>query len=241
MNKNRLFILIAVISVLAMLIPVAAAPVSAQNPVPALDPGFSHDIVGDFATFTAINLGGLTVTSFAVQDVVPGTDAKIFAVTPGTNTVLPAETANVTGVGTYSVTVMATTVGESTVSALLSDNTIITADKKWGEINESIISAPKDVVVTWIEANKTFHGTTTINDTIIGTFKAKNTTTEQFTNTEEFRADGAILHWYLLKDTPLAESTVMGLASLPRDLALNPVTIGTSRIVAMSFCEPRSW
>jgi hypothetical protein len=181
---------LAVVAVLAMLIPLAASPVSAQTPT--ITPATVHDIIGDTETFTVSGLGALTVTGWTVTNT-PNGMANAF-ITSNTST---------------TVSVQAFGWGEAAVTAILSNNTTVTAFKKWGKIDATIISGPQNVPVVWNETFKVFSATANITDTVIGTFLLENPTSH---DVEQFHepAAGAVLNWFLLKDNPATQAWLAG-------------------------------
>jgi len=71
--------------------------------------------------------------------------------------------------------------------------------KKWGKINETLISDPGSTEVVWCEDLKEFVGRTTIYEMVIGTF---NGDPEEFEF--EMPANGADVEWWLLNaDAPV--------------------------------------
>lgn len=199
-GMNKLFILFAVLLTLAMLIPAAAVSVSAggstdpANPAATLTPDPSHDIAGDSQIFTVNGMVSGNVTSFTVT---------------GAEGIVPAVSQTLTPTGNGStVTVQYSFVGEASIVANLSTGYTLSAVKKWGEINFTVITPPQNQVVTWIEATKSWTANATITDTVWGTFKKKNSQTLQYTDLEEFPANGAILNWFLLADNPANEALV---------------------------------
>jgi len=188
----KLLYIIATLAALAMLIP-AAVPVSAANY--ALTPAQSHDILGDVQRFEIP--GGYPATSWNVSDFYPGTGTTVVAGgNPGDN---------------Y-VEIQAITMGETTIIARVNGD-VYSGDKKWGKIDATIIDDPQDVPLTWNESAKEFWAETEVTDQVIGTFwrEAANHTWQLF----ETPAEGAVLHWFLLADSPYTEKKIKELMALP--------------------------
>jgi hypothetical protein len=204
---KKLMFVVAVVAMIAMLIPMSI-PVSAAG---TLDPATSHNIVGSIQQFTIPTGTTGTAISFSVSDVYPGTAAKIVAVGGGatTSSPLPGTLAVLTaggGVGSW-VKVQATTMGEAMVMANYATGDPLVSDKKWGKIDSTSITLPQDVVTVWNESAKTFSANTTVTDTVTGTFFNEDPVLHTWPLFEDV-AEGAVLNWYLIKDTPAAEAVV---------------------------------
>jgi hypothetical protein len=220
---------VAVVAMLAMLIPATAVPVSAA-PGDTITPAVSHNVVGATERFTV----NAVTSNFTVQDVFPGTGAIITAQQTGTN---PSwvEVRSMNGVG-----------GEATIFANLASGGTLTADKKWGEITRTVITPPQDQVMVWTEATKSWSASANITDNVFGAYWLKNPVTHVY-QTFEFPGfyptydasgnilpghgaqevlggEGAKLNWYLLQDNPTTEAWVASHSGLmrPQDLLDGP-------------------
>jgi hypothetical protein len=181
-SRKILYVVVA-LAMLAMMIPMAI-PASAAGGTIAMylvDPithtstvlDGGYDITGSTVRVT---VSGDTVASWAKSDYVQTTNsAWVPDVYPGA-----VQTVYATGIW-----------GESTITATATDNTSYSVDKKWGQITDTVISAPGSSYVTWNEGNKTWSGSATITDTVNGIFKQKD---GQVTHVVQ----GAILNWYLV-------------------------------------------
>jgi len=186
--SKKLIYIIAAVTLLALLIPAMAVPVSAApvltmtlvNPLTgvATTPDSGYNVTGSTVRVTATNLGALTVTSWNHIDQTP----------VGANSVI-------TGNGTNYVDITGV-YGETQISANLSDGTTTApVNKKWGHIQSTDISIPGSSYVTWNEGSKSWTGNATIIDTVMGVYPATT-----------HLAQGVILNWYLIK----ASETVPG-------------------------------
>jgi hypothetical protein len=207
---------IAVVAMLAMLIPATTVPVSAA-PGDTITPAYSHDVVGDTVRFTV----NAVTANFTVQDVFNGTNAIITAQQVGTN---PSwvEVRSVNGVG-----------GEATIIANLASGGTLTANKKWGEITRTVITPPQDKVMVWTEATKTWSASANVTDQVYAHYWQKNTSTGQYSILTEFPSateplggEGAVLNWFILQDNPTTEAWVASHSgsTLPQYLLDGPPT-----------------
>jgi hypothetical protein len=198
---RKLVYIIALVSMLAMMIPMAV-PVSAApgdyltmylldpvNPNPAA-PG-----VGGLAVDSGFNItgstvrvipttAGATVTSWDILNY-GTTGAYIVASATGAPGVAYADVR-----GQQSDT----EISHASIIANLSDGTTISIDKKWAEIDYTVLtSSASDVVVIWNEGDKTFYTPpVSTNDTVWGNFVNKDGLIEPMP------VQGVILHWYLV-------------------------------------------
>jgi len=180
--SKKLIYIIAAVTLLAMMIPAMAIPVSAQGETVTLT------LVDPLTGSTTTADGGYNITGskvLATANFVP--DSWNLLNFPGASAVFvgppPAgsTTANVTGVW-----------GEALIQASTSGNLTISADKKWGQIKYTDITLPGISYVTWSEADKKWTGNATITDTVYGDFVNK----EGIHSTNPMQ--GAILNWYLV-------------------------------------------
>jgi len=204
--KTRLLYVLAVVAVLAMLIPLAASPVSAQTPI--ITPGGAgqpeaHDVIGDIETFTVSGLpANVTVVSWSVSNTANGAANAIFVPPPPAG----STTANVTAFGW----------GESAITVVLSNGTTLTAFKKWGKIDATSISDPQNVSVVWNESLKIWTATATVTDTVTGTFAIEKIAVvgdgtglapgTHYMGQFEGPINGVQLNWFLLKDNPATQA-----------------------------------
>jgi hypothetical protein len=114
------------------------------------------------------------------------------------------------------VTVQGVNVGELVIVAdtnldLDMDGTLdsLYGVKKWGKINDTIISGPGSTEVVWCEDMKEFVGKATIYEMVIGTFEGDP---EEFEF--EMPANGADVEWWLLNaDAPVHDLPMYGAAT----------------------------
>jgi len=216
-GKTKLLYVVIALTLLAMMIPLAATPVSADTY--ALTPAQSHDVVGDIQRFEP-PLGTGTpyvVTDWSVSDFFPGTNAvivnEVLGNGPVDTTVPPDGIADVPTVAF--VEVQATTMGEAYVIATLEGGDTAVGDKKWGKIQYTeVYPEAQDVPLTWNEEAKRFEGSAEIIDEVTGSFFLESPVGSHNFITTQFPAEGAILHWYLLADTPANEAAVNALMGL---------------------------
>lgn len=225
-GKTKLLYVITALTLLAMMIPLAASPVSAADV--GLVPLQSHDVIGDIARFEPpmVNTSGgaspynvAAASDWSVSDFFPGTNAIIVNSAAGNG---PEDT---DGDGDLDVAsqafceVQATTMGEAYVMVTMTDPSGATVhgvgDKKWGKIQDTDVMPPaQDVDMTWNESAKSYEGSTMITDVVTGSFFLESPVGSHQFVTAEFPAEGAILHWYLLADTPANEAAVNALMGL---------------------------
>lgn len=138
-----------------------------------------YNILGETVQVTVSGISPATVTAWSLIPIV-GTLATWVGADPNTLSPIP-NTVNVTNGW-----------GETSIMATLSDNTTLSIDKKWGQINETAITPPQSIPVTWNESAKTWTANATITDVVLGTYHFKDG--PDF----EHIAQGAILNWYLV-------------------------------------------
>jgi len=178
---RKLIYVVAALTLLAMLIPAMAVPVSAQAPVASLEMKLIDPLTGLPDGLD----GGYNITNSQVlltpQNFTPANWFYSEMAGSGVQFVgTPGATATVTGVW-----------GEAVINATVSGNVTVSKDKKWGQIAYTTITPANSSYVTWNEAAKDWSGNATITDTVIGEFKNKDVS--YFTNPLQ----GAILEWYL--------------------------------------------
>jgi len=238
-NKARSIKLIYIIAALALLvgmIPMTAVPVSAAGPaisVSLVDPTNANNTIPEpnpaynVSTATIMvsvtGLENVTITSWAKTDIVPGTNSAWVGVDPNTITPIPTSV-KLNGVW-----------GETVISATLSNGTVLTADKKWGQIastffsNQTGTNSPSgSSYVTWVEAAKSFIGNVSFTDNVVGNFKDKETPP----NITTHAAQGAVLNWFLIDGTADLSRLTPGEAP---DLLkkINGGTVGTVTYTAL--------
>jgi len=178
---RKLIYVVAALTLLAMLIPAMAVPVSAQGPVASLEMKLIDPLTG---LPNGLD-GGYNITNSQVlltpQNFTPANWFYSEMAGSGVQFVgTPEATATVTGVW-----------GEAVINATVSGNVTVSKDKKWGQIAYTTITSSNSSYVTWNEGTKDWSGSATITDTVIGVFKTKDG--PNFNNPLQ----GAILEWYL--------------------------------------------
>jgi hypothetical protein len=203
---KKLIYVIAVLAILAMMIPAMDVPVRASNGgslsmvlvdpttnTPGTtegDPGWN--VTGSTVQITANLNPGYSITAWnlinVVTEPISGAGPATWVGTqpaPGTN---PVYITGVTGVW-----------GDAIIQALVtsaSGNDTLQIEKKWGQIANTQLTNPGFSQVFWIEANKAWSGNTTITDTVNGTF-----------TDGAHVAQGAILNWYLVEGNVTVDMT----------------------------------
>jgi hypothetical protein len=199
-SKKLLYVVVA-LAMLAMMIPAMAVPVSAASPnltmtlidpitstttTPEANPGFN--VSGSKVLVTANDLGNLTVTNWSILNISsePTSGANQAIIVSSTATTAIAQ-------GVW---------GDAQIQATLSDNSTISIEKKWGQIESTTISAPGYSPVTWNEAAKAWFGSATINDNVTGAFYEKDPLTVPVDPSRPHilfhAAEGVILNWFLV-------------------------------------------
>jgi len=175
---------IVVLSVLAMMIPMAI-PVSAAGETIALS---TADSTGQLVADGGYNVLGAVVraTVSASANTVNGmTASPVVGGASYVNTNYAARWAEFTA---YTTT-------EVVITAGMSDNTTTAGtDKKWGTIDHTVLTTSgNSSYVTWNEGTKSWSGSFTVYDTVTGLFNATATP-----NVKTHLAQGLILHYYLV-------------------------------------------
>jgi hypothetical protein len=193
--SKKLMYVVVVVAMLAMMIPMAI-PVNAAggtitmniiDPITGLvSPDGGYNVTGSIVEVTATPATG-TVIGWNVINIstAPGSGAAQIVGTPTTGV---TGVARVQGIW-----------GEANIQALISDNTTLTIDKKWGQIDHTDISAPGYSAVTWNEAGKAWEGSATVSDSVTGVFYAKDPVNPPDPSHLTYHAvQGVILNWYLV-------------------------------------------
>jgi len=208
---KKLIYVIAALTLLAMLIPAMAVPVSAApggtykievqtvtwdptaNPpanvyswAPDGFPGDAYNASGSVVKITVLT--GAT-TGYPIWDITSNT--AVFRDTVqygnahwvGAAPVPGATEAQVTGVW-----------GEAVITLTFASGDPVSIHKKWGMIDRTVIGGPISKNVTWNESTKSFFASGNITDTVIGDFDIYG----------EHFLQGTILNWYLISgDVPV--------------------------------------
>jgi len=173
---RKLIYVVAALTLLAMMIPAMAIPVSAAAPTLSMvlvDPTNTANTLGTDAGY---NILGSIVQVTSNQDVTwsmnPPDPAVAQFLSGNTSTVARVQ-------GWY---------GNVTIQGTNSGNETGSIGKKWGLISNTVITPPGSTYVTWNEDAKAWQaGPVTITDTVNGSFVGT-------TNVMQ----GAILNWFLL-------------------------------------------
>lgn len=179
MNKTltrKLIYVVVALTLLAMMIPAMAIPVSAA--APSLSMVLVDPITGVAGATpdSGYNIRGSIVQVTSDQAV----NWSLLPPDPAVAQILAGSTTTVARVQGW--------LGNVTIQATNSGNETGTIDKKFGLIDNTVITAPGSSYVTWNEEAKAWQaGPVTITDTVNGIFA---TTTNVM--------QGAILDWYLL-------------------------------------------
>jgi len=176
---RKLIYIIAALTLLAMMIPAMAVPVSA-------------DIVMNM-TNNSITDGGYNVTGAVVRVSLTGLPSGVTVARWINMDIVGLSTVTGNGTGVNSAWEEITGVfGETQISARLSNETVIgPINKKWGTIDHTVLTpAPGSSYVTWNEGTKSWSvlEPPVITDYVEGTFSSNS----------PHAAQGAILNWYLL-------------------------------------------
>jgi hypothetical protein len=208
---KKLIYVIAVLAILAMMIP-AAIPASAAppngTPYITMNGGNGTGVEGN----PGYNIAGSVVTvqwfdngagntfggwSLANNIVEPYAGAPAIIVSPDTNMFNPVHVQGTWG-GTN---IQATQIPAS------GNNTYISVEKKWGQIDHTAFSQINTASpVTWNEATKSWSGNASLTDTVWGNFYDKDPVSgisRYFTNV----AAGAVLKWYLIPGNVTVDMT----------------------------------
>jgi hypothetical protein len=174
---RKLIYVVAALTLLAMLIPAMAVPVSAATPaltMALVDPTNTANILGPDLGY---NIRGSIVQVTSDQDV-----------TWSLNPASPGGPAQILSGNTTRVVRVQGAVGNVTIQATNSANETGTIGKKWGLIDRTDITAPGSSSVTWNEDSKVWEAApVTITDTVTGVFSPSNNVMQ-----------GVILNWYLI-------------------------------------------
>jgi len=196
LTKKFIYV-IAALTLLAMLIPAMAIPVSAQNetltmtvngvndgpPPGGQFPGEAFNASGSIVTITATNF---TPSSWALENVTSVFDNNV-NYAPATwypNNVPPASNATTVMVqGTW---------GEARIRAYFNNNAnSVAVTKKWGMLCDTTIGGPMTYYVTWNESAKAFAASGNVTDYVCGDFVVNG-------QHVEMPMQNMTLNWYLL-------------------------------------------
>jgi len=225
---RKLIYVVAALAMLAMLIPAMAVPVSAgpnqygslkmvlvdpitHNPQATDDSGYN--VLGSRVQVTATLNTGWVITSWNLANVAtaPGKDpATWVGGTPGSgNTTVQVE-------GFYGDTVIEANIQNTTTHA----NDILTVEKKWGPIDNTVITPPGQTLLDWNGVNNVWYGETTITDTVNG-----NVWEMSSPPGVAHTLQGVILNWYLVSgDAPVG--------------TLQPAETATLKTQVAAFAKP---
>jgi len=203
LTKKFIYI-IAVVAILAMMVPAMTVPVSAQgggtlsmnliDPITqaaqtTADSGFN--VTGSKVLLTVAPDNGYSVVDWGKNNiaVAPGAGAADYVTPPGTNL-------TATATGTWGDVEFYVDLTSATANA--SPN----VEKKFGQIESTSITPPGYSPVTWVEAGKKWTGSTTITDTVTGAFYEKDALAHPVDPSRPhilFNAvQGVVLNWYLI-------------------------------------------
>jgi len=198
--KMRLLYIIAAVTMLAMLVPAMAAPVSAASgdylvmttagnaptdPPTNTDDGYN--VTNTIVRISAVASDGVTpvlnVDHWNIVD----------QVNPTTNHVVTATAADKSWIEVQGVW------GETLITATLADSSVLyndagdPIDKKWGQILSTAFDKNhQNKTIIWNEAIKEFEGSVTIKDTVTGDFIDKDGVHSTHVT------QGVKLNWYLI-------------------------------------------
>jgi hypothetical protein len=187
--KMKLIYIVAAVAMLAMLIPAMAIPASAANTYAVQlttvggDPDGGYNITG-FDVVATLWLNGSvaptgTASAWSLQN--NSADASFVGTDPNTITPRPS---TVTVVDDLNAQTQLN--GETTINAYVGGVKVASADKKWAFIDHTVLTDPGTNVLTWNQTDGSWNSTTTVTDTVYGTFPTVHT------------AQGTILNWFLL-------------------------------------------
>jgi len=205
---RKLIYVVAALAMLAMLIPAMAVPVSAapnqygslkmvlvdpitHNPQTTDDSGY--DVLGSRVQVTATTAPNWVVTSWILSNVAtaPGkSPATWVGGTPGSgNTTVQVQ-------GIYGDAIIQANIQNTITSA----NDTLTIEKKWGPIDNTVITPPGQTLLNWNGVDNCWYGQATLTDTVNGNVWEVSSP-PGVTHTLQ----GVILNWYLVSgDAPVS-------------------------------------
>jgi len=187
----KLIYLIAAVTMLAMLIPAMAIPVSAADGLTmtmGTTPDGGYDVTGSIVTVTASS----APTAWWIENIAVGPSV-------GEAVILPPYTMT-----DMSVRVQGTW-GEANIWATI-NGVDYSINKKWGQIVNTVISGNQSVFLTWNESAKCYQGAVSVKDTVYGDFIDKDGNHL----TPNPAMQGVIYNWYLVAGNAVVPGTAPG-------------------------------